>query len=130
MMGIVGPGGPNQIMGGQLRPNLQNVIQQPPQQQLQQQQPHPAQQQNPQNNQQHKQALDRLKETLKNSSPPDHQQQQILQILKSNPKLMAAFISQRNVKKLFTVIYHYLIFLDKFDLKQLFNLNFKLLKKY
>jgi E1A/CREB-binding protein len=83
IMGIVQAGGPNQMIGG-MRPNVQAVIQQ------QQQQPNPSQ-----NNQQPKQALQQLMQTLKNpQSGPEHQQQ-ILQILKSNPQLMAAFIKQR-----------------------------------
>lgn len=44
-----------------------------------------------------KQALQQLMMTLKNPQHPD-QQQQILNILKSNPQLMAAFIKQRQVK--------------------------------
>lgn len=48
------------------------------------------------NNQGHKQALQQLMMTLRNqnSTNPD-QQQQILNILKSNPQLMSAFIKQR-----------------------------------
>lgn len=45
---------------------------------------------------QHKQALQQLMQTLKNPASND-QQQQILNILKSNPTLMAAFIKQRQV---------------------------------
>lgn len=50
------------------------------------------------NNQGHKQALQQLMMTLRNQSSnnPD-QQQQILNILKSNPQLMSAFIKQRQV---------------------------------
>jgi Creb binding len=41
------------------------------------------------------QALQQLMQVLKNPSPGPDQQQQILQILKTNPQLMAAFIKQR-----------------------------------
>jgi hypothetical protein len=61
----------------------------PQQQQAQQQQP-PGQ----------KQALQLLLQTLKSPNTPE-QQQQILQILKKNPQLMAAFIKQRQVCKQF-----------------------------
>lgn len=44
-----------------------------------------------------KQALQQLMQTLKNPSPGPEQQNQILQILKANPQLMAAFIKQRQV---------------------------------
>lgn len=44
-----------------------------------------------------KQALQQLMGALRSPSTPD-QQNQILQILKSNPPLMAAFIKQRQVK--------------------------------
>uniref|UniRef100_A0A1B6BX87 histone acetyltransferase n=1 Tax=Clastoptera arizonana TaxID=38151 RepID=A0A1B6BX87_9HEMI len=44
----------------------------------------------------HKQALQQLLQTLRSPNTPE-QQQQILQILKSNPQLMAAFIKQRQV---------------------------------
>ena len=43
-----------------------------------------------------KQALQQLMQTLRSPSTPE-QQSQILQILKSNPPLMAAFIKQRQV---------------------------------
>ena len=43
-----------------------------------------------------KQALQLLLQTLKSPNTPE-QQQQILQILKKNPQLMAAFIKQRQV---------------------------------
>lgn len=86
---MVGPNNQNQLMGG-MRPNIQNLL---PQQQVQLQSQPP--QQNPQNNQQPKQVIQQLMQTLKNpTSGPEHQQQ-ILQILKSNPQLMAAFIKQR-----------------------------------
>ena len=42
-----------------------------------------------------KQALQQLMQTLKNPASGPDQQQQILQILKANPQLMAAFIKQR-----------------------------------
>lgn len=42
-----------------------------------------------------KQALQQLMQTLKNPQSGPDQQQQILQILKANPQLMAAFIKQR-----------------------------------
>lgn len=41
-----------------------------------------------------KQAVQQLVQTLKNNPGPE-QQQQLLQILKANPQLMAAFIKQR-----------------------------------
>lgn len=44
-----------------------------------------------------KQALQQLMQTLKNPSSGPEQQTQILQILKANPQLMAAFIKQRQV---------------------------------
>lgn len=44
-----------------------------------------------------KQALQQLMQTLKNPSSGPEQQNQILQILKANPQLMAAFIKQRQV---------------------------------
>lgn len=44
-----------------------------------------------------KQALQQLMQTLKNPSSGPEQQSQILQILKANPQLMAAFIKQRQV---------------------------------
>lgn len=49
-------------------------------------------------NQGHKQALHQLMMTLKNqsSSTPD-QKQRVLNVLKSNPNLMSAFIKQRQV---------------------------------
>ena len=42
----------------------------------------------------HKHVLQQLMQTLKNPHTPE-QQNQILQILKSNPPIMAAFIKQR-----------------------------------
>lgn len=47
-----------------------------------------------------KQALQLLLQTLKSPNTPE-QQQQILQILKKNPQLMAAFIKQRQVSGIF-----------------------------
>lgn len=44
-----------------------------------------------------KQALQQLMQTLKSPSSGPEQQHQILQILKANPQLMAAFIKQRQV---------------------------------
>lgn len=95
MMGmVVGPSN-NQMMGG-IRPGGGggggvagvggNV--QPPIMQGQQQ-----------GNQTSKHALQQLMQTLKNPTSGPDQQQQILQILKSNPQLMAAFIKQRQVHK-------------------------------
>lgn len=103
---------PNAVM--QQNPNL--ARQQTPQQlmqQQQQQQQHQAQpgmgmsaqmsrqpvigpvgQVGPQTSNMQKHALQQLMQTLRNPSTPD-QQNQILQILKSNPPLMAAFIKQR-----------------------------------
>uniref|UniRef100_A0A1Y1MJM8 histone acetyltransferase n=1 Tax=Photinus pyralis TaxID=7054 RepID=A0A1Y1MJM8_PHOPY len=52
---------------------------------------------NPGNAQMQKQALQQLMQTLRLPQSPD-QQQQILQILKSNPQLMAAFIKQRQAQ--------------------------------
>jgi len=93
----------------QQNPNL--ARQQTPQQLMQQQQPHQAQpgmamsaqmprqpgviggQVGPQANMQ-KHALQQLMQTLRSPHTPE-QQNQILQILKSNPPLMAAFIKQR-----------------------------------
>lgn len=49
---------------------------------------------NPGTSMMHKQALQQLMQTLRSPQNPD-QQQQILQILKANPQLMAAFIKQR-----------------------------------
>lgn len=51
---------------------------------------------NPGNTMMQKQALQQLMQTLRSPQSPD-QQQQILQILKANPQLMAAFIKQRQV---------------------------------
>lgn len=48
-------------------------------------------------NQAPKHALQQLMQTLKNPTSGPDQQSQILQILKSNPQLMAAFIKQRQV---------------------------------
>lgn len=48
-------------------------------------------------NQAPKHALQQLMQTLKNPTSGPDQQTQILQILKSNPQLMAAFIKQRQV---------------------------------
>lgn len=47
-----------------------------------------------------KQAVQQLLQTLKNNPGPE-QQQQLLQLLKASPQLMAAFIKQRqqNVRK-------------------------------
>jgi E1A/CREB-binding protein len=73
-------GGP---MAGPAGPMGAGVL--PPQQQQAQQQP-PGQ----------RQALQLLLQTLKSPNTPE-QQQQILQILKKNPQLMAAFIKQRQV---------------------------------
>lgn len=50
----------------------------------------------------HKAALQQLMQTLKSPNSPE-QQAQILQILKSNPQLMAAFIKQRQVKFIFNI---------------------------
>lgn len=50
------------------------------------------------NQQASKHALQQLMQTLKNPTSGPDQQQQILQILKSNPQLMAAFIKQRQVR--------------------------------
>lgn len=50
--------------------------------------------------QQHQKALQQLMLTLRMPSCPE-QQAQILQILKANPHLMAAFIKQRQVTLLF-----------------------------
>lgn len=90
MMGMVGPGG-NQIMqqnpGMNMRPS--GVMGQG-------QGGSVAGQQQPTNPQSSKQALHQLMMTLKNPTNQD-QNQQILQILKSNPQLMAAFIKQRQV---------------------------------
>lgn len=88
-MGMVGgvPGG-NQIMSG-MRPagaggvGVGGGVQPPMVQQP--------------NNQASKHALQQLMQTLKNPTSGPDQQQQILQILKSNPQLMAAFIKQRQV---------------------------------
>lgn len=44
-----------------------------------------------------KQALQQLMQTLKSPQSGPEQQHQILQILKANPQLMAAFIKQRQV---------------------------------
>lgn len=86
MMGmVVGPGN-NQMMPG-MRPTGVGGVQ-PPIIQGQQQQ---------QSSQASKQALQQLMQTLKNPTSGPDQQQQILQILKSNPQLMAAFIKQRQV---------------------------------
>lgn len=49
-------------------------------------------------NQGHKRALEQLMMTLKNRPSNPDQQQQILNILKSNPQLMSAFIKQRQVR--------------------------------
>lgn len=86
--------------------------QQTPQQLMQQQQQHqgqpvmtmprqpgviggPVSQVGPQaQNNMHKHVLQQLMQTLKNPHTPE-QQNQILQILKSNPPIMAAFIKQR-----------------------------------
>ena len=90
--------------------------QQTPQQLMQQQQQHPGQQvmamggQMPRQpgviggsvsqvgpqtqSNMHKHVLQQLMQTLKNPHTPE-QQNQILQILKSNPPIMAAFIKQR-----------------------------------
>lgn len=63
---------------------------------LRQQQRAPAPQQPQSQPQMHQRALQQLMATLR--SPTSHnQQQEILQILKSNPQLMAAFIKQRQV---------------------------------
>lgn len=45
-------------------------------------------------NAQQKQAVQQLLQTLKNNPGPE-QQQQLLQLLKASPQLMAAFIKQR-----------------------------------
>lgn len=50
-------------------------------------------------NQAPKHALQQLMQTLKNPTSGPDQQTQILQILKSNPQLMAAFIKQRQVSE-------------------------------
>lgn len=42
-------------------------------------------------------AIKQLMQTLRNPNSGPEQQQKILDILKSNPKLMAAFIKQRQV---------------------------------
>lgn len=47
-----------------------------------------------QSNAAHKQAVQQLLQTLKNNPGPE-QQQQLLQLLKASPQLMAAFIKQR-----------------------------------
>nr|CAD7396910.1 unnamed protein product [Timema poppensis] len=86
---------------GLRQPSPQLLQQQPPQQvvQMAQQQgmgpmrPQPGGGLGPQGNMQ-KHALQQLLQTLKSPNTPE-QQQQILQILKSNPQLMAAFIKQR-----------------------------------
>lgn len=52
-------------------------------------------------NQAPKHALQQLMQTLKNPTSGPDQQTQILQILKSNPQLMAAFIKQRQVSDIF-----------------------------
>lgn len=44
-----------------------------------------------------KQALQQLMQTLKSPASGPEQQAQLLQILKANPQLMAAFIKQRQV---------------------------------
>lgn len=49
-----------------------------------------------------KQALQQLMQTLKSPSSGPEQQHQILQILKANPQLMAAFIKQRQVSFFFS----------------------------
>lgn len=46
------------------------------------------------NNAAQKQAVQQLLQTLKNNPGPE-QQQQLLQLLKASPQLMAAFIKQR-----------------------------------
>lgn len=94
----------------QQNPNL--ARQQTPQQLMQQQQPHQAQpgmtmtaqmprqpgviggQVGPQASNMQKHALQQLMQTLRSPQTPE-QQNQILQILKSHPPLMAAFIKQR-----------------------------------
>lgn len=101
---------PNAVM--QQNPGLR---QQTPQQLMQQQQQHqgqpgipmggqmprqagvlggPVSQVGPQTQTMHKHVLQQLMQTLKNPHTPE-QQNQILQILKSNPPIMAAFIKQR-----------------------------------
>lgn len=71
----------------------------------------------PQASNMHKHALQQLMQTLRSPHTAD-QQNQILQILKSNPPLMAAFIKQRvsYIKK----IYNVSILLRKFDYSVIF----------
>ena len=81
MMGMPGGPGGNQMMNmGMRSAGVQQM----------------AQGQQP-GNQASKHALQQLMQTLKNPTSGPDQQQQILQILKSNPQLMAAFIKQRQV---------------------------------
>lgn len=80
-MGMVGPQN-NQMMAA-VRPHVQQSM--------------PQNQQ--QNNPAHKHALQQLMQTLKSPTSGQEQQNQILQILKSNPPLMAAFIKQRQVSR-------------------------------
>lgn len=82
LSGMIGTGG-NSMMN-QLRPGNQGGAL-------------PQNIQVPNNQPQQKQTLQQLMQTLKNPSGPEHQAQ-LLQILKSNPQIMAAFIKQRQVK--------------------------------
>jgi len=119
---------PNMPNAGGIRPPQQQLVQQPnqmlPQQQQQQMggvigapvaagpmavaggvlgaqvQPGPSSGVHP--NQ--KQALQLLLQTLKSPNTPE-QQQQILQILKKNPQLMAAFIKQRQVSGFLSLVF-------------------------
>lgn len=88
MMGMVGGPGANQMMGV-MRPG--GV------------QPGAMVQGQHAGNQAPKHALQQLMQTLKNPTSGPDQQTQILQILKSNPQLMAAFIKQRQVSKRKTI---------------------------
>lgn len=66
----------------------------------------PGQQPQQANSTVQKQALQQLLQTLRSPTTPE-QQQQILQILKTNPQLMAAFIKQRQVS-IFILINFYI----------------------
>lgn len=91
LSGMIGTGG-NSMMN-QLRPGIQGAL--------------PQNIQVPNNQPQQKQTLQQLMQTLKNpSSGPEHQAQ-LLQILKSNPQIMAAFIKQRQVIILYFLFYYF-----------------------
>lgn len=95
LSGMIGAGG-NSMMN-QLRPGIQGGAL-------------PQNIQVPNNQPQQKQTLQQLMQTLKNpSSGPEHQAQ-LLQILKSNPQIMAAFIKQRQVNIAFFFIFFFIIF--------------------